>query len=152
MVLTAVNQLWVAGITYIRLASEFVYFATVLDAFSRRVLGWSSSRSLQATLPLAALNRAIAARQPAPGLVHHSGRGSQYASDDYVSRLENCKITPSMSRPARPWEKAYASYCTSSARCATISAASRRFDSLTPMAFRGGLSPGCSYRQSFLPL
>jgi len=106
MVLTSVNQLWVADITYIRLAAEFVYFATVLDAFSRRVLGWSLSRSLQAALPLAALNRAIAARQPAPGLVHHSDRGSQYASNDYVSRLEECKITPSMSRPARPWENA----------------------------------------------
>ena len=106
MVLTAVNQLWVADITYIRLASEFVYFATVLDAFSRRVLGWSLSRSLKAPLPLAALNRAIAARQPAPGLVHHSDRGSQYASDDYVGRLEECRITPSMSRPARPWENA----------------------------------------------
>jgi len=106
LVLTAVNQLWVADITYLRLASEFVYFAAVLDAFSRRVLGWSLSRGLQATLPLAALNRALAARPPAPGLVHHSDRGSQYASDDYVRRLEDCKITISMSRPARPWENA----------------------------------------------
>jgi transposase InsO family protein len=106
MMLTAINQLWVADITYLRLASEFVYFAAVLDAFSRRALGWSLSRSLQATLPLAALNRAIAARPSAPGLVHHSDRGSQYASDDYVSRLEECKITISMSRPARPWENA----------------------------------------------
>jgi putative transposase len=106
MMLTAINQLWVADITYLRLASEFVYFAAVLDAFSRRALGWSLSRSLQATLPLTALNRAIAARPPAPGLVHHSDRGSQYASDDYVSRLEECEITISMSRPARPWENA----------------------------------------------
>ena len=72
----------------------------------RRALGWSLSRSIQTTLPLAALNRAIAARPPAPGLVHHSDRGSQYASNDYVSRLEDCKITISMSRPARPWENA----------------------------------------------
>jgi len=106
LVLTAINQLWVADITYIRLASEFVYFAVVLDAFSRRVLGWSLSRSLQTTLPLAALNRAMAARPPAPGLVHHSDRGSQYASDEYVSRLEDGQITISMSRPARPWENA----------------------------------------------
>jgi transposase InsO family protein len=106
MVLTAVNQLWVADITYIRLASEFVYLAVVLDAFSRRVVGWSLSRSLQTKLPLAALNLAITTRQPAPGLVHHSDRGSQYASDDYVGRLENSKITISMSRPARPWENA----------------------------------------------
>jgi len=106
MVLTAVNQLWVADITYIRLASEFVYLAVVLDAFSRRAVGWSLSRSLQTKLPLAALNLAITARQPAPGLVHHSDRGSQYASDDYVGRLERGKITISMSRPARPWENA----------------------------------------------
>ena len=106
MVLAAVNQLWVADITYIRLASEFVYLAVVLDAFSRRVLGWALGRSLQTKLPLAALNLAIAARQPAPGLVHHSDRGSQYASDDYVGRLEKCQITISMSRPARPWENA----------------------------------------------
>jgi putative transposase len=106
MVLTAVNQLWVADITYLRLASEFVYFAVVLDAFSRRALGWSVGPSLQATLSLAALNRAIAARQPSPGLVHHSDRGTQYASNDYVSRLEECRITISMSRPARPWENA----------------------------------------------
>lgn len=109
MVLTAVNQLWVADITYIRLASEFVYLAVVLDAFSRRAVGWSLSQSLQTKLPLAALNLAITARQPAPGLVHHSDRGSQYASDDYVSRLEKCKITVSMSRPARPWKTRNAS-------------------------------------------
>jgi putative transposase len=106
MVLTEVNQLWVADITYLRLASEFVYFAVVLDAFSRRALGWSVGPSLHAALPLAALNRAIAARPPTPGLVHHSDRGSQYASNDYVRRLEQCHITISMSRPARPWENA----------------------------------------------
>jgi transposase InsO family protein len=106
MVLTAVNQLWVADITYLRLASEFVYFAVVLDAFSRRALGWSVGPTLHATLPLAALDRAIAARAPGPGLVHHSDRGTQYASNNYVKRLEECKITISMSRPARPWENA----------------------------------------------
>ena len=106
MVLTAVNQLWVADITYLRLASEFVYFAVVLDAFSRRALGWSVGPTLHATLPLAALERAIAARAPGPGLVHHSDRGTQYASNNYVRRLEECKITISMSRPARPWENA----------------------------------------------
>ena len=106
MVLTAVNQLWVADITYLRLASEFVYFAVVLDAFSRRALGWSVGPTLHATLPLAALERAIAARAPGPGLVHHSDRGTQYASNNYVRRLEECKMTISMSRPARPWENA----------------------------------------------
>ena len=106
MVLTAVNQLWVADITYLRLASEFVYFAVVLDAFSRRAIGWSVGPTLQATLPLAALERAIAARAPGPGVVHHSDRGTQYASNNYVRRLEECKMTISMSRPARPWENA----------------------------------------------
>ena len=106
MVLSAVNQLWVADITYLRLASEFVYFAVVLDAFSRRALGWAVGPNLQTTLPLKALERAIAARAPGPGLVHHSDRGTQYASNDYVRRLEECRITISMSRPARPWENA----------------------------------------------
>ena len=106
MVLTAVNQLWVADITYLRLASEFVYCAVVLDGYSRRALGWAVGPSLQAKLPLAALERAIAARPPAPGLVHHSDRGSQYASDDYIQRLEQFRILSSMSRPARPWENA----------------------------------------------
>jgi putative transposase len=106
MVLTAVNQLWVADITYLRLASEFVYFAVVLDAFSRRAIGWSVGPTLHATLPLAALERAIARRTPGPGVVHHSDRGTQYASNNYVRRLEECKMTISMSRPARPWENA----------------------------------------------
>jgi transposase InsO family protein len=106
MVLTGINQLWVADITYLRLASEFVYLAVVLDAFSRRVVGWSVAPNLQTTLPMAALNRAIEVRRPDPGLVHHSDRGTQYASNDYVSRLEKCQATISMSRPARPWENA----------------------------------------------
>jgi len=106
MVLTAVNQLWVADITHLRLASDFVYFAVVLDAFSRRAIGWSVGPTLHATLPLAALERAIVARTPGPGVVHHSDRGTQYASNNYVRRLEECKMTISMSRPARPWENA----------------------------------------------
>jgi len=84
-----VNQLWVADITYIRLLREFVYLAVVLDAFSRRAVGWALSRSLQTSLPLAALESAILSRQPRPGLVHHSDRGSQYVSNDYVKRLES---------------------------------------------------------------
>jgi transposase InsO family protein len=103
----AVNQLWVADITYLRLGREFVYLAVVLDVFSRRVVGWALGRSLQTSLPLAALNRALADRQPGPGLVHHSDRGSQYASNEYVQRLEQAGIFLSMSRPARPWENAH---------------------------------------------
>lgn len=102
--LTAVNQLWVADITYIRLRREFVFLAVVLDAFSRKVLGWELDRRLETKLPLAALEAAIASRHPLPGLVHHSDRGTQYASNEYVKRLESCGAHLSMSRPARPWE------------------------------------------------
>jgi len=104
---TATNQLWVSDITYLRLGREFVYLAVVLDVFSRRVVGWSLGRSLQVAIPLAALNQAIADRQPGRGLVHHSDRGAQYACHEYVKRLEEAHMTISMSRPARPWENAY---------------------------------------------
>lgn len=102
--LTAVNQLWVADITYIRLRREFVFLAVVLDAFSRKAIGWELGRTLETSLPLAALEAAIASRRPQPGLVHHSDRGTQYASNEYVQRLEACGAHLSMSRPARPWE------------------------------------------------
>ena len=104
LVLGAVNQLWVADITYIRLRSEFVYLAVVLDAFSRHVVGWALARNLLTSLPLAALEKAIHSRQPQPGLVHHSDRGTQYASNDYIKRLESIGAVVSMSRPGRPWE------------------------------------------------
>jgi putative transposase len=103
----AINQLWVADITYVKLGREFVYLAVILDTYSRRVVGWSLDRNLQTRLPLTALNRAIANRQPGPNLVHHSDRGSQYASAEYVQRLEEAQMLISMSRPARPWENAY---------------------------------------------
>ena len=104
---SAVNQLWVADITYLRLGKEFVYLAVVLDVYSRRVVGWSLGRSLHTELPLTALRKALAERLPGRGLVHHSDRGSQYASDDYVKVLESAGMVISMSRPARPWENAY---------------------------------------------
>jgi transposase InsO family protein len=104
---TAINQLWVADITYIRLASEFVYLAVVLDAFSRKVVGWSLERTLTTRLPLLALERAITERQPAPGLVHHSDRGIQYASQQYTRLLEIHGILPSMSRPGNPYDNAF---------------------------------------------
>ena len=87
-----------------RLQSEFVYLAVVLDAFSRRAVGWALERHLLTSLPLAALEKAIHGRQPQPGLVHHSDRGTQYASHDYVQRLERIGAVLSMSRPGRPWE------------------------------------------------
>lgn len=104
--LTGINQLWVADITYIRLQKEFVYLAVILDAFSRKVVGWALDKTLAARLPKAALEMAIAARQPAPGLVHHSDRGFQYASAEYGQVLQQHGIVPSMSRPANPYDNA----------------------------------------------
>jgi len=106
MVLTGIDQLWVADITYIRLGSEFVYLAVVIDAYSRRVIGWALERTVEDDLPLAALRQALELRQPAPGVVHHSDRGSQYASGDYTGLLKahGCQI--SMSHKASPWENA----------------------------------------------
>jgi putative transposase len=152
MVLTGMNQLWVADITYIRLETEFIYLAVVIDAFSRRVIGWALDRTMEDDLTLSALRLALELRRPPSGWVHHSDRGSQYASGDYTDLLKahGCQI--SMSHKGSPWDKAYASHCTSIGPCATSSPAGRLFDSLTPMALRGGLSPGCSYRQSFLAL
>ncbi len=95
-----------ADITYIRLKTEFVYLAVILDAFSRKVVGWSVDRSLQARLPLRALEQAIVNRQPAPGLVHHSDRGVQYASRDYMEVLRDQRMIPSMSRPGNPYDNA----------------------------------------------
>jgi putative transposase len=98
MVLTGLDQLWVADITYIRLLLEFVYLAVILDAFSRREIGWALERNLEDTLTLGALRMAIARRRPAPGLVHHSDRGVQYASRDYTDLLRENGIQISMSR------------------------------------------------------
>ena len=106
MKLTGMNQLWVADITYIRLKKEFVYLAVILDAFSRKVVGWALDRTLASRLPIAALEQAIAQRQPPPGLVHHSDRGVQYASADYVKILRKHQMIPSMSRPANPYDNA----------------------------------------------
>jgi transposase InsO family protein len=104
--LTALNQLWVADITYIRLQWEFVYLAVVLDAFSRRVIGWALDRSLEDELTLAALRMALQQRQPAPGLVHHSDRGVQYASQDYTALLKQHQARISMSRKGNPYDNA----------------------------------------------
>ena len=103
---TGVNQLWVADITYIRLRVEFVYLAVVLDAFSRRVIGWALGRTLEAGLATAALEMALADRKPQPGLVHHSDRGVQYASRDYTERLKQHKVQISMSRKGNPYDNA----------------------------------------------
>lgn len=106
MVLTAMDQLWRADITYVRLREEFVYLAVILDAYSRRVIGWALGRTLEEELTLAALRMALSRRSVEPGLVHHSDRGSQYASNDYTDLLKTHGIEISMSRKGNPWDNA----------------------------------------------
>jgi putative transposase len=106
MQLTGVNQLWVADITYIHLRCEFVYLAAILDAYSRKVIGWALDRSMTTALVLTALRQALAERQPLPGLVHHSDRGLQYASAEYVQALREHGIELSMSRAGNPYDNA----------------------------------------------
>jgi transposase InsO family protein len=108
LMLTTADQLWVADITYIRLPREFVYLAVVLDAFSRRVIGWALDRHLTTELTLKALRRALATRSFKAGLVHHSDRGVQYAAADYISLLIKHQIRISMSRPGNPYDNAKA--------------------------------------------
>lgn len=109
MVPSDLDQLWLADITYIRLKEEFAYLAIVLDAFSRRVVGWALEAHLQAHLAIAALTMAITARRPAPGsLIHHSDRGIQYACGDYAALLQAHDIQPSMSRVGNPYDNAKA--------------------------------------------
>jgi putative transposase len=103
---TAINQLWVADITYIRLRTEFVYLAVILDAFSRRVIGWALGRTLEAELATTALRMALVERQPSPGLVHHSDRGVQYASQAYTEILKQHHAAISMSRKGNPYDNA----------------------------------------------
>jgi putative transposase len=106
MEVMAVNQLWVADITYIRLREEFVYLSVVLDAYSRRVIGWALGRTLDAALAVSALRMALQSRRPAPGLVHHSDRGVQYASHEYTELLRDHEATISMSRKGNPYDNA----------------------------------------------
>lgn len=104
----AIDQLWVADLTYIRLEVEFVYLAVILDAFSRRVIGWALDRTLEDALTLSALGMALKQRHPKPGLVHHSDRGVQYASTDYTRLLNQHGIQISMSRTGNPYDNAKA--------------------------------------------
>ena len=106
MALTGINQLWVADITYIRLETEFVYLAAVLDAYSRRVVGWALGPTLEASLAVEALQMALDNRNPSPGLVHHSDRGVQYASLNYTGLLKEHHVTISMSRKGNPYDNA----------------------------------------------
>ncbi len=109
MELTGLDQLWVADITYVRMREEFAYLAIVLDAFSRRVIGWTLETHMLASLVIAALEMAIDARRPQPGgLIHHSDRGLQYACSDYTDILNAHGIRTSMSRVANPYDNAKA--------------------------------------------
>jgi putative transposase len=105
---SGLDQLWVADITYIRLAEGFVYLAVVVDAFSRKVVGYALDDHLEARLAVAALDLAIAARNPPPGLIHHSDRGVQYACAAYAARLDERGFQRSMSRPGNPYDNAKA--------------------------------------------
>ncbi len=106
MILTSTDRLWRADITYIRLRDEFVFLAVILDAYSRRVIGWALDRTMEDSLTLTALRMALAHRAVEAGLVHHSDRGSQYASTDYTELLQENGIEISMSRKGNPWDNA----------------------------------------------
>ena len=109
MVPTGLDQLWVADITYVRMREEFAYLAILLDAFSRRVIGWALETHMQASSAIAALKMALEWRRPPPfSLVHHSDRGVQYACADYTQVLDEHRILASMSRPANPYDNAKA--------------------------------------------
>jgi putative transposase len=101
------NRQWVSDITYLRLRGEFCYLAVVLDVWSRRVVGWALSNDLTANLTLDALRAALCERRPQPGWIHHSDRGTQYASGDYVALLEQHGAQISMSRPGNPYDNAF---------------------------------------------
>lgn len=102
------NQVWQSDITYIHLPTGFVYLACIIDSYSRRCVGWALSRTIDTALTLTALEHALQARQPAPGLIHHSDQGVQYASTAYVARLEQAGLAISMTSRGNPYENARA--------------------------------------------
>jgi putative transposase len=117
---TGPNQLWVADITFIRLREGFVFLAVVLDAWSRRVVGWALDDTLEASLPLAALRHALADRVIADGLIHHSDRGSQYCSREYVAMLAEAGVRISMSRAGNPYDNAQAESFMRTLKCEEV--------------------------------
>lgn len=119
-VVEAINQLWVADITYIRLLEEFIYLAVILDAYSRKVIGWELDQTLEARLALAALQKALAQRQTPPGLIHHSDQGVQYCCRDYVKLLESREILISMSRRGNPYDNAKAESFMKTLKCEEV--------------------------------
>lgn len=128
---SSINQLWVSDITYIRLREEFVFLAVVLDAHSRRVVGWCLDTQLHARLAIDALEMALQLRNPQPGLIHHSDRGVQYACPDYIEILQNRGIQISMSRPGNPYDNAKAESFMKTLKCEQIHGVCfRNFDEL----------------------
>ena len=120
LVVTGINQLWVADITYIRLRETFLYLAVVLDAHSRKAVGWELGDTLEASLAVAALDRALAGRKIEPGIMHHSDRGVQYASHEYVARLEANGFLISMSRTGNPYDNAKAESFMKTLKCEEV--------------------------------
>ena len=106
MVINRLNQVWIADITYIRIRTGFVYLAAILDAYSRRVIGYAISTRIDTTLTLKALRMAIAERKPSPGIIHHSDQGVQYASTEYVDKLKSLGFEISMAQTGNPYENA----------------------------------------------
>jgi len=104
--LSAINQVWIADITYIRLLHDFVYLAAILDAFSRKVVGWALGRNLSSELSLAALRTAMQVRKAPRGCIHHSDRGVQYACDEYIKTLKEAHFHISMARKGNPYDNA----------------------------------------------
>lgn len=117
---TAVNQLWVADITYIRLREQFIYLAVILDAWSRRVVGWALGETLQADLAVSALRRAITDRAVPEGIIHHSDRGVQYCAEAYVGILKAAGFAISMSRPGNPYDNAFAESFMRTLKCEEV--------------------------------
>jgi len=106
MVITRLNQVWLADITYIRIRTGFIYLAAILDAYSRKVIGYAVSTRLDTSLTLQALRMAISRRLPVPGIIHHSDQGVQYASGEYVDELKKHGFLVSMARAGNPYENA----------------------------------------------
>jgi putative transposase len=120
LVVNSINQLWVADITYIRLRETFVYLAVILDAHSRKAIGWELGNRLEASLAVAALHKAVAGRTIESGIVHHSDRGVQYASADYVALLEANGFLISMSRTGNPYDNAKAESFMKTLKCEEV--------------------------------
>ena len=117
---TGINQLWVADLTYIRLRETFLYLAVILDAYSRRVVGWELGKTLEAELAVAALRRALSDREVRPGIIHHSDRGIQYCANAYVEVLKGAEFVISMSRSGNPYDNAIAESFMRTLKCEEV--------------------------------